>query len=693
MTSHERRSIPLSESGNSKPRLEAVRPKEQQEILSEFTEDQQQEIEEKRRVLASLAYFIGKDFEIPVELNEPGHGWHWDFEANKIRVDPKDLLEKPMDYLRFVIAHEGGHRRVSRTEFIPKEEWQQPGFSFMTNAIEDPRMNNFVAEAYPLYQQHMNFAYDHDLAAEQMAKERAQDKLGFQPRFMQAGFEYIKQWLRERSEQAVEISEDLPEEVRQVVTATLEAARDSWWRYPSRTEADASEENIRNYAKVSYEINRDKIWPEFQKLIEHDQQDEMLQQAMQDIQSSSPDGGKQVAIPSELQPALSEKMQQELIEGLQQSLDQGKPMPLDNVSDELKKKIREYVESLPESARRELADKAAAALHEFEKDIGGPLEGRLSENPDRRSLAPALPPAAPSAEPAPMLTPQQQEAVAKYRDIIQTELAKDENLYEQYRREVLPIIDRLEGDLREIFVARRTHQWKSGYKTGKRINIKRRLQEKAKGVPAVESKAWQRREHPQEKDYALSLLVDLSGSMQRDEKIEETFKAVIVLAEVLNRLSVKTEVLGFNDRLYEYQPFGEQISDQVRERMGGMLQEVRNYGPSGRERAKYNDDGWAVEQTSLRLAKQPEAEKFLIVLSDGQPAESPAHPQAQYDLEQVVNNIINRTNQKLIGLGVGRDTQHVESYYPNSVANVNVEQMADKLAELIKEAIAHYEQF
>ena len=83
-----------------------------------FTPEQQQEIETKRRILSSLAFFIGKDFQIPVELNEPGKGWHWDFQKNIIRIDPKDLLEKPMDYLRFVISHEGGHRRISRTEFI-----------------------------------------------------------------------------------------------------------------------------------------------------------------------------------------------------------------------------------------------------------------------------------------------------------------------------------------------------------------------------------------------------------------------------------------------------------------------------------------------------------------------------------------------------------------------------------------------
>src|SRR3990167_7856337 len=219
----------------------ALNRKKERDVLSEFTPEQQAEIRQKQQTLSSLAYFIGKDFRIPVELNQPGAGWHWDFKENVIRIDAKDLLEKPMDYLRFVISHEGGHRRISRTDSIPLEEWKQPGFAFMMNAIEDPRDNNFVAESYPKFRDQMDLAYTQDLDFEGKAKEKVAQKLGYQPRFMQAGFEYIKQWFREVQGQEIEMSADLPEEVKTVVRATIEQVRDSWWRYPSRKEADKSE--------------------------------------------------------------------------------------------------------------------------------------------------------------------------------------------------------------------------------------------------------------------------------------------------------------------------------------------------------------------------------------------------------------------------------------------------------------------
>src|SRR3989338_1349238 len=261
--------------------------RKEKDLLAEFTPEQQAEIKHKQQILSSLAHFIGKDFRMPVDLNEPGAGWHWDFQENVIRIDPKDLLEKPMDYLRFVISHEGGHRRISRTDFIPLEECKQPGFAFMMNAIEDPRDNNFVAESYPKFREQMVLAYTQDLDFEGKAKEKAAQKLGYQPRFMQAGFEYIKQWFREVQGQEMEMSADLPEEVKAVVRATIEQARDSWWRYPSRKEADKSEELIKKYAQDSYEINRDEIWPEFKKLIEADMEDQKTQELLKDMSASA----------------------------------------------------------------------------------------------------------------------------------------------------------------------------------------------------------------------------------------------------------------------------------------------------------------------------------------------------------------------------------------------------------------------
>ncbi len=672
----------------------------QAEILSHFSSEQQAVIVYRQKLLAPLAYFIGKDFQIPVELNTPGEGWHLDLAENKIRIDPYDLLEKPMEYLRFVICHEGGHRRVSRIEQIPLETWTQPGFAFMMNAIEDPRTNNFVAEAYPRFGEQMDSAYDEDLNLSEKATDAAQKKLGFTPRFMQAGFEYIRQWYKETRGDTSPLSTDLPDEVRAVVEHTLNSARDSWLRYPSKAEADASEELIKQYATVSYEINRDEVWPEFKTLVELDLADQSAQELLKDMHGNGAAGEGQHSHAHDLKNSLNEAQQQELETALQNGTPsaqttqagtgQQRITNLDSLSEGLKQKIKDYYDSLPDAVKKTLAERAKNALEVFEKTLTSELEGKLSDNPlkkaERENSAQMQQEDSPSAAEADDQAIAESPEMQRFREIINHVMQGDAHVYERYRRDVLLLIDALERDLREILVARSARKLLSGFKTGKRISIKKRMQEQAMGIPAIASRAWQKREYPTEKDYAITLLIDLSGSMA-GQKIRETFRAVILVAEVLNRLSIKTEILGFNEKLYELKCFGEEMSSVVREKLGGVLNEVNS------ESAAYNDDGWAVSQASARLARQSAAGKFLLVFSDGTPYESSAHSGKDYELMSVIANIMQVTDQKLIGLGIGPETQHVERYYPNSIANIGVNELTKLLADFMREVIANYDSF
>ncbi|HQU07543.1 MAG TPA: VWA domain-containing protein [Candidatus Paceibacterota bacterium] len=675
--------------------------KGQDEILGGFSEAERADILHKQKVLSSLGYFIGKDFDMPILLNKPGAGWHWNFKENHIKIDPKDLLEKSLDYLRFVISHEGGHRRISRTDFIPEEVWQQPGFSFMMNAVEDPRDNNFVAEAYPKFREQMNVAYTLDTQFEEEAKSAAKTKLGTVPRFLQAGHEYIKQWFNEANGKPFVIDESLPEDVRAAVEKTLTAAQESWWRYPSKDEADKSEKLISQYAEASYRINLEKIWPEFKKLVDEDVKDQQTKKALDDMQKSQepqepgegevgekgePQQGN--GIPQELKDKLTPEEAQELGEKMEAAQGEGgEPSTIDpaSLSPELKKKIEEYVESLPQDVKDELEHRAKEAIRELEEEINKAIRAKIAEDKEGRpespeQTTPAETPSKPSEHPA------DEPDVSGVRDTLESLLAPSPEAYDTVMREVLPLINRLENDLREIFVARQARAWDSGHKFGKKIDLKRRIQEKAKDVSAFESRAWQKREAPSEKDYAITLLVDLSGSM-RGTKITETFKAVVVLAEVLNALSIKTEILGFNDRIHDFQDFGVRLTDASRREMGAMLEEVDS------SRARYNDDGWALKEASARLARENAEEKFLIALSDGIPAESGAHSGAEFDLHKVVKEILETTDQKLVGLGIGSGTEHVSGYYPHSLADVPVKEMAEKLADLIRDVIANYEDF
>lgn len=725
-----------------------------EEILASFSIEEQDIIESKRKTLSGLAFFIGKDFNIPVELNEPGAGWHWDFKENVIRIDPKDLLEKDMEYLKFVISHEGGHRRISRTDFIPLEVWQQPGFSFMMNSIEDPRDNNFVAEAYPKFREQLPSGYEW---LDQMEKEvsgKAKEKLGYQPRFKQAGFEYIRRWFREIGKQDEEKSIDLAADVQEIVDKTMGNVRRSYLTYPTREEADKGgvlpsgknvdgEEMITAFAQASYKINFNKVWPEYKKLVEKDLEDQKMQEFMKDMEKEKAEGEKQNGggqdLPQELKDKLTKEEQKELEEALDKAIKEnqdpsasseqekddkkdgekegesskgesvdtqtgesgeqgekdaessaGKPIDLGSLSDGLKQKIKDYMDSLPDDKKKELVEKAEKAIKEFEKEMNEEIEGKLTQNPEKINSEKSDNKSVEKdeqdkkdAQNKQQTDAEKREKIARqFREQAERSLIGDKNEYEKHRREILPIINKLEDELRDIFVARRSQNWQTGYKSGKRIDIEKRIQEKAKGISVMESKAWQKREIPLEKDYAITILVDLSGSMN-NRKIIEAFKSSIVIAEVLNRLSVRTEILGFNDRIYEYKKFSDPMSNELRENMSGMLKEVS----SGR--ARYNDDGWAIRQASLRLEEEQGQEKFLIVLSDGEPVPSRAHSGQEYDLKNIIESISKNTKQKVIGLGIL--TNSVKSFYKQYLPNISAEDLSKKLAQLIKDCIENYD--
>ncbi|MCX6809111.1 MAG: VWA domain-containing protein [Candidatus Berkelbacteria bacterium] len=683
-----------------------------EEFWLSLTEEQKKELEKKRRILSSLAYFIGKDFNIPVNFNKPGEGWNWDFEKNEINIDPIDLIERPFDYLRFVISHEGGHRRLSRTNFIPRDIMEQPGFMMMMNAIEDPRVNNAIADYYPAFREQMILAYEEDLRRMEERESEIKDEAGFVPDYFKAGLEYIRLWYKNFIGEEAVVQPDLSEEIREVVEKTVALADASWWTYPTKVEADESAATVEAYSKTSYEINLNEIWPEFKKLIKVDREKAKISELIKKLQEAisktknegDPGSGPEPQIGQNSETDLSREEAEELATILSQSnialpTDEAKPndggepgsksaISIDQLSEETIAKIKDFFDRLPEKAQEEIAKKATELLLSLEAKFIEVMKHDIEEREASEVETNSEQKTAKKVAEKPKKIKRElgeQKAIEDLRREI-AKICGNNTIYEEEREKVLPVIDRLENELRQIFRQRRQNRWQSGKRSGPSISLVQRISEIGQGIPAFDSRAWQKRELPQEKDYAFSLLVDLSGSM-RGEKIRETFKAVIVLAEVLNRLSIKTEILGFNDHITEYQKFGEKMSNQIRDALPGMLGEV------GSGSAAWNDDGWALLEVSKRLEKRIEQEKFLIVLSDGLPCPSRHHRSAEFDLGAAVAKVLTSRKQKLIGLGIGQGTGHVANYYPNHLADIDLDEMSVRLSGVIREVIEHGERF
>jgi hypothetical protein len=108
-----------------------------------------------------------------------------------------------------------------------------------------------------------------------------------------------------------------------------------------------------------------------------------------------------------------------------------------------------------------------------------------------------------------------------------------------------------------------------------------------------------------------------------------------------------------------------------------MLDEVHS------SRAEWNDDGWALSRVSEELEQQPGTDRYLIVISDGLPSPSPRHRGAEWKLENVVERITKTTGQKIIGLGVGPGTRHVEDFYPYARGDIPLNELLDVVAAIV----------
>ncbi|PJE73762.1 MAG: hypothetical protein COV02_00695, partial [Candidatus Terrybacteria bacterium CG10_big_fil_rev_8_21_14_0_10_41_10] len=280
----------------------------------------------------------------------------------------------------------------------------------------------------------------------------------------------------------------------------------------------------------------------------------------------------------------------------------GKPVDISSLSEELKQKIKEYIESLPEEEQRELAEKARAAFKEFEDALNEELQGKLSDNPEKKAEREddVISEEKRKEEEEEEGKKSWQERERGREDEARERRKRMEAMFENEEKdpydkaleEVSDLIDASTADLRDIFVKRKIEKHEAGYRSGRRWNIRQRIREKVAGIPLFKTEAREQREsESDEMDYAVTLLVDLSGSMQNNGKIQEAFKSAVVLSETLNNLGIKFEVVGFQDILLEFKTFEEHLDESMRQKLNQMILEVYGNSPEGHNNPGDNDDG------------------------------------------------------------------------------------------------------
>jgi uncharacterized protein YegL len=630
----------------------------------------EKELSERLERFKNMARVIGEDFDMKVEVGKQP-GWRYIFKpVNKIEVDPNDVKEKGLDYCFGITAHEGSHRKISRTDFIPKKIWQERGFSFLMNAVEDPRVNNWISEKYDGAKDWLQKVYDQDLSAEEKGSEIAQRKVGYMPKHIQFGLEVIRYW------HTGKFSKDLPKEVKEALEKTIKYSELAYQNLPDTT--NPSEEEISEAAKRAYKIVYSSIWPEYQKLVDKAFEDEKMRQMIKD---------------------LIEKGEIKLEEGGEGK--EGEPLPLDELPEDLRKKlekkIKEKLDSMSEEERKKLEGsaekKAEEILDEVEDDENKELKGKLSEQPETREEEKKR------KEKEEEETKRKKELEEKIKEI-EKKLEEEKTDYQKSYEVVKQYIDKVAEDLINLFVSKRWPQFQKSF-PGQRLRLKGAFKYAAQ---KDYRDLFEHRQKEERKNISALLLVDLSGSMS-GEKIEETFNGVVLFAEALEKAgsvlgNLNVAIYGFQDDLIKYKEFGEKLDDKIKEKMSVMKREVEDEG--SHNRANYNNDGYCLDKASKFLEETGSDDKFIFVLTDGEPEgdeESEHHIHGynksteEEELLAVVKNISENTNQKLLGIGLGPGTEHVEYFYSkenknvDNLPNIEVKDLADKLALKLEELI------
>ena len=716
----------IAADGSMPPGRSAVVMLSQREILKLFSPEDQETIQHRLYVLSGLSQRLGRDFRMRAELSQPGKGWYWnEKKKNIVGVDANDLVSLPLDYVRGLFIHEGTHRFATDYTFITNELMAYPSFHLLMNALEDARINNLATDLYPSSQGQLDMLYKVSDDSRQSIEGEAEVQVGFKPKSFLAAFELLRLWFEERSGRPIKVQAGLPQDVVEFIRKAYPAAHEMWWTYPSREEIEAYPGIRQTYCHAAYDIVVRSIWPEFKKLVDDDLKHTEFIQMLSDFNSPG------MQIPVQLASELTSEELEALLAGLE-AAGAGAPcagMPggcpsgiiiMDKLPPDLLQKLKDLMEKLPPAARAPQMELAQDTLDKLADAASSELEG-----PDSGASTDATPDSAgdafPRDEEEPMgddddfedyappplsygspgkprdssarhrtppgvgytphpHTPTQDPAEIQEAERIRRAADSSPGRYDTLRADASPIINRLENELRAIFIERKRTKWLAGNRWGQKLNIPLRIKEIARGVSPANSKIFMRRLAPRKQDYAISLLVDLSGSMG-GQKITETLKAAITMAEVFSRLGIKFEILGFNCRLFEFKSFRDQFNQKIRHSMGSMISET------GTPRAAYNDDGWALTKAAARLRQVNATDRFLIALSDGYPAPSNVHCGAEFELSHVINLLMGEKDIKLVGLGIGEGTGHVSYYYPNSVSDIPVTDLPKSLAELLRAII------
>jgi cobaltochelatase CobT len=282
------------------------------------------------------------------------------------------------------------------------------------------------------------------------------------------------------------------------------------------------------------------------------------------------------------------------------------------------------------------------------------------------------------------------------------ELARLRGFLDQQLSSMQSVVSRLANKLQRLLMAQQNRHWEYDLEEG--ILDASRLPRII--IDPMYPLSFKREKDTTFRDTCVTLLLDNSGSM-RGRPIMVAAMCADILGRTLERVGVKTEILGFTTRAWKGGQAREKWLAAGKPPQPGRLNDLRhivykaadepwrrakrNLGLMMREGLlKENIDGEALTWAHNRIIARPEQRKILMVISDGAPVDDStlsvnAGNYLEAHLRRVIEEIETRSPVELTAIGIGHD---VTRYYRKAVTIVDAEQLGGAMTTQLTELFA-----
>lgn len=252
----------------------------------------------------------------------------------------------------------------------------------------------------------------------------------------------------------------------------------------------------------------------------------------------------------------------------------------------------------------------------------------------------------------------------------------DDDLIEQYESISAPLLA-ISRQLQKNLIRQLKESRRGGKMTG--LMMGRRLDSHA--LHRTDGKVFYKNALPNEiPQLAVALLLDESGSMCSYDRCTYARAAAIILYDFCQGLDIPVMVYGHSTQgsavaLYSYAEF-DSIDNDDRYRMMDI------------DARENNRDGAALRFVAEQLSKRPEEVKMLILVSDGQPADSGYYGTAAEEDLRGIRQEYQRKGILFVAAAIGDDKPSIERIYGDSFLDItDLNQLPAKLTAVVKRHI------